>query len=130
MLSIELAPRFNETDALGHINNTVIPAWFEAGRTGVFAMFNPSLSIANWNLIVAGYTVAFKAPTFYGAVVTITTDVSHIGNSSFELRQRCWQHGKLTAEAHTSMVHYNFQDERSEPIPAIVRAALAEHLIS
>ncbi|MBV7317229.1 thioesterase family protein [Shewanella sp. NIFS-20-20] len=127
--SLELNPRFNETDALGHINNTVIPGWFEAGRTPVFAMFNPTLNLAQWNLIVAGYTIAFKAPTYYGTPVSITTEVSKIGNSSFELRQRCWQQGKLTAEAHTSLVHYNYQDERSEPIPSSVRALLTEHLI-
>ena len=35
MLSLTVSPRFAETDALGHINNTVIPVWFEQGRHGI-----------------------------------------------------------------------------------------------
>ena len=38
MLRCELMPRFYETDGLGHINNTVIPKWFETARTPIFAM--------------------------------------------------------------------------------------------
>ncbi|MCF1431137.1 MAG: acyl-CoA thioesterase [Shewanella sp.] len=127
--TLELIPRFNETDALGHINNTVIPGWFEAGRTPVFEIFNPQLDLQQWNLIVAGYNISFKAPTFYGSAVTITTEVARIGNASFDLRQRCWQGGKMTAEAITTLVHYNYTDERSEPIPDSVKAELEQHLI-
>ncbi|MGI2258671.1 acyl-CoA thioesterase [Shewanella sp. GXUN23E] len=128
--TLELTPRFNETDALGHINNTVIPGWFEAGRTPVFEIFNPLLDLQRWNLIVAGYNIAFKAPTYYGSVVTITTEVARIGSASFDLRQRCWQQGKMTAQAVTTMVHYNYDAECSEPIPEPIKAALAAHMVT
>ena len=35
MFTTVITPRVSETDGMGHINNTVIPIWFEAGRKGI-----------------------------------------------------------------------------------------------
>ncbi|MGE6434759.1 acyl-CoA thioesterase [Shewanella baltica] len=124
--SLEIHPRFTETDGLGHINNTVIPVWCEAARTPIFEIFNPELDLQQWNLIVAGFTVAFIAPTYYGKSVTVKTYVSRIGNSSFELTQTCWQAGNKTAEVKTTLVHYDYSHEKSRPIPEDIREMLAK----
>ncbi|MGL4517652.1 acyl-CoA thioesterase [Shewanella sp.] len=124
-LSLDIHPRFTETDGLGHINNTVIPVWCEAARTPIFEIFNPELDLHQWNLIVAGFTVAFIAPTYYGKSVTVKTYVSRIGNSSFELTQTCWQAGNKTAEVKTTLVHYDYGSEKSRPIPTGIRTVLA-----
>ncbi|MGL5391370.1 MAG: acyl-CoA thioesterase [Shewanella sp.] len=123
--SLEIQPRFTETDGLGHINNTVIPVWCEAARTPIFEIFNPELDLHQWNLIVAGFTVAFIAPTYYGQRVTVKTYVSRIGNSSFELTQTCWPAGKQTAKVTTTLVHYDYRSEQSRPIPSAIRTLLA-----
>lgn len=123
--SLEINPRFTETDGLGHINNTVIPVWCEAARTPIFEIFNPELDLHQWNLIVAGFIVAFIAPTYYGKSVTVKTYVSRIGNSSFELTQTCWQAGNKTAEVKTTLVHYDYSSEKSRPIPEDIREMLA-----
>lgn len=123
--SLEISPRFTETDGLGHINNTVIPVWCEAARKPIFEIFNPELDLQHWNLIVAGFTVAFIAPTYYGKDVTVKTYVSRIGNSSFELTQTCWQAGHKTAEVKTTLVHYDYKVEKSCPIAEDIRAVLA-----
>lgn len=122
--TLTLQPRFNETDGLGHINNTVIPVWFEAGREPVFEIFNPGLDIARWNLIVAGFTIAYVLPTNYGKPVEIKSWISRVGNSSFEITQQCWQGGKKTAEAQTTLVHYDYSEEKSQPIPEDIKLAL------
>lgn len=123
--SLEISPRFTETDGLGHINNTVIPVWCEAARKPIFEIFNPELDLQHWNLIVAGFTVAFIAPTYYGKDVTVKTYVSRIGNSSFEVTQTCWQAGNKTAEVKTTLVHYDYSSEKSCPISEDIRAVLA-----
>lgn len=123
--SATLNPRFNETDGLGHINNTVIPIWFEVGREPIFSLFNPSLNLDEWNLIVAGFTIAYTSPTFFGQPVEVKTWVSRIGNSSFEVTQQCWQAEKKTAEAQTTLVHYDYGANQSVPIPNMVKQALA-----
>ncbi|KPZ71310.1 1,4-dihydroxy-2-naphthoyl-CoA hydrolase [Shewanella sp. P1-14-1] len=123
--SLNLTPRFCETDALGHINNTVIPVWFEAARDPVFDIVNPGQDLTKWNMIIAGFNIVFNAPTFYGTDVTVKTHISRVGNSSFEIAQSCWQNGRQTAEAKTTMVHYNYQTEKSQPISGEVKAQLA-----
>jgi acyl-CoA thioester hydrolase len=123
-----IQPRFSETDGLGHINNTVIPIWFEAAREPVFAIFNPALDLSAWNLIVAGFTIGFSAPTYYGKPVTVNTWISRVGSSSFEVLQRCFQEGKQTAEARTTLVHFDYSAHKSQPIPADIREQLERYL--
>ncbi|SQH74462.1 conserved protein of unknown function [Shewanella benthica] len=124
--SLEIQPRFNETDGLGHINNTVLPVWFEAAREPVFEIFNPSLDLSQWNLIVAGFTIAYTSPTNYGKPVSVKTWISRVGNSSFEVAQQSWQEGKMTAEAKTTLVHYDYGIDKSQPISAEVKSQLAK----
>lgn len=124
--SLEILPRFNETDALGHINNSVIPMWNEAAREPVFKLFNPTLNLAKWDLIVAGFNISFLAPTHYGSLVTIKTWVSHVGRSSFEITQQSWQQGKQTSETKTTMVHYDYSTERSQPLKDDIKLTLAQ----
>ena len=73
MFSMSIEPRFVETDALGHINNTVLPAWFEQARTPIFKICTPSLAIDKWELILAKIEVSFLGQIYYGKVVEIKT---------------------------------------------------------
>ena len=126
--TLKLMPRFNETDALGHINNTVIPIWFESAREPIFKIFNPELAVAKWNLIVAGFSINYKAQTYLGKEVQIDTQVIDIGNASFKLKQQCYQKGILTAESIVSMVHFNYQTNKSVPIPKEIKTALVANM--
>ncbi|WKE66003.1 thioesterase family protein [Gallaecimonas kandeliae] len=128
MFEMTLMPRFQETDALGHINNTVPAVWFEQARDPIFRFFTPDLDIKNWHLIVAGYQIQFKAELLYGAEVSISTQVSHIGNSSFRLLQRAYQNGQLCVEGETTLVHFDHQAKKSVPLPGSIRSSLEQHL--
>ena len=92
-----LHPRFNETDALGHINNTVVAAWFEGCRDPLFRLFTPDLDPTQWRLILAKFSVEFHAELFYGTPVEIRSHISRIGGSSFDVTQEAWQRGKRCA---------------------------------
>ncbi|NRD71780.1 acyl-CoA thioesterase [Shewanella sp. VB17] len=122
--SVEIQPRFNETDGLGHINNTVLPVWFEAAREPIFEIFNPSLDLSQWNLIVAGFTIAYTLPTNYGMPVLVKTWISRVGNASFEVAQQSWQEGKQTAEAKTTLVYYDYALDKSQAITDVIKQQL------
>lgn len=113
MYSQTIQPRFNETDALGHINNTVVAAWFEGCRDPLFRLFTPDLNPAQWRLILAKFSVDFHAELFYGEPVEIKSWVSRIGNSSFDVSQQAWQKGKLCASGVAVMVHFDFGSKQS-----------------
>ena len=119
--------RFCETDALGHVGNTTLVEWFEAGRDPVFRFFTPELDLANWPLILASYHVDFHAQLFYGKPVTIRTYISRVGKSSFETLQEAWQNGVKCATGTTTLVHFDFKTQRSAPTSDEVKTQLMAH---
>ena len=124
MYSQTIQPRFNETDALGHINNTVVAAWFEGCRDPLFRLFTPDLNPAQWRLILAKFSVEFHAELFYGEQVEIRTWVSRVGNSSFDVSQQAWQLGKHCASGVAVMVHYDFATKQSAALTEALKAQL------
>lgn len=128
MFTKVVTPRFGDVDGLRHINNTMLPVWFELGRDPLFQYFNPGMSLENWNLIMAHIDVDFLRPMFLGADVEIRTSISKIGRSSFTVYQEAWQKGICCASGNSVVVYYDFQNKASLPIPDDIRGKLTEHL--
>lgn len=130
MFKETFVPRFSETDALGHINNTVLPVWFEAARNPVFALFTPEMDLKKWPLILAKFSVEFHSELFYGKDIELRTYISRLGNSSFDVYQEAWQDNKKCASGTTTMVHYDFEEGRSKAISSDVKAILENHNVA
>lgn len=128
MFKESITPRFSETDALGHINNTVIPVWLEQARRPVFQLFTPDLDPEKWCLIVARIEIDFVGELRYGADVDILTSVTKIGNSSFRVEQRVVQNKEIRAKGLAILVHYDYGESRAKPIPESIRQQLKQHL--
>ncbi|MCF7501140.1 thioesterase family protein [Pseudoalteromonas sp. L1] len=130
MFTEKISPRFSETDVLGHINNTVLPIWFEAARVPIFKFFTPDLNPHDWKLIIAKVEVSFVGELFYGHEVEIKTSVEHIGSSSFVVRQEAWQQGTCCAVGKTVLVRYDFNNKCSKKLDEDEKTALAAHLFA
>ncbi|MFT7405508.1 acyl-CoA thioesterase [Zhongshania sp.] len=124
MLLCTMEPRFCETDALGHINNTVVPMWFETGRVPVFEIFNPGQHLNAWNMILRKIDVDFVAQIYYGHPVEIRTRVGHVGSSSFVCEHEAWQRGSLVATGSAVMIYFDFEQQRKQEITAALRVEL------
>ncbi|HCT41617.1 MAG: thioesterase family protein [Moraxellaceae bacterium] len=129
MFSMTVTPRFYETDALGHINNTVTSGWFEASREPVFRLFNPTLALDKWNLILAKVEIDYVAQTHYGHDVLLLTGIERIGNSSFVVAQEAWQNDVCVARGKAVQVYFNYETQKSEPLPIAIRAELEKHMM-
>ncbi|HED34678.1 MAG TPA: acyl-CoA thioesterase [Gammaproteobacteria bacterium] len=129
MFTQTMTPAFCETDALGHISNTVIPRWFESARDPVFRLFSPDLDHHKWQLILAKYEIEFKAELFYGLPVDIKTWISHLGNSSMHVTQQVWQKDRLTVEGTTVMVHFDYTEKKPSAIPDEIKKLLKPHCL-
>jgi len=129
MFHLEIEPRFNDTDALGHISNTALPVWFEQARKPVFRIFQPGLEIANWPLIIARIEIDLLAQSYWHMPVQIRTGIGKIGNSSFHVVQEAWQNDKKIARGVAVLIHFDYAAEKAVPIPDDIRAQLAEHMI-
>ena len=125
-----IEPRFSETDALGHINNTVIPNWFEKAREPIFKYFTPDLDPKKWELIIARIEVDFKAEIFMNDKVEIKTWLEKIGNSSTSVVQQVWQNKRLCAQGKAALIHYDWNIKQPKTINSEIRAQLIKHLIA
>lgn len=128
MFQTIIEPRVSETDGAGHINNTTIPVWFEAGRNKIFKMFTPDHSFHNWKCVIIHTSIDYKSQIYYGKEVIVKTWVEKIGNTSFVLYEEIHQEGKLCAKGNAVYVNYNFNKQSKEEIPADIRKQLEEHL--
>lgn len=129
MFITKIQPRVSETDGIGHINNTTIPIWFEAGRDEIFRIFTPDLSFKNWKLVLVNMNVDFIKECFYGRIVEIHTSVLKIGRTSLQISDELFQDGQLCAKGHCTYVNFNFNEHKPEPIPISIRDQLAHHII-
>jgi len=128
MFTETITPRFGDSDGLRHVNNTVIPGWFEQARNPIYRIFNPQFVFEEWNLILARYEIDFVRPLVINGDVTVKTWISRIGSSSFEVSQEALQGGELCTRGKTVLVHYDFGAARPVPIPPAIRGLLSEHL--
>jgi len=127
LFKLTIQPRVSETDGMGHINNTCVPVWLEAGRENIFRIFNPDLSFADWRCVVVNLNIDYIKEIFYGREVEVHTWVKHIGNSSFILEEELYQSGELCAKGTATYVNFNKKIRKTEPIPSNIRQELEEH---
>ena len=130
MLTTRIIPRFNDTDALGHINHAVVAMWFETARRPLFELFVPGLSPKDWNLIVVRIEIDYKRQLLYQEDVEVKTFIHKLGHSSFGVTQQAWQGGKLCAEGKSVLVHFDYKAEQSLPIQGSLRMELEKHRVS
>ena len=128
MFTEKFMPRFSDSDALGHINNTAVPVWFEGAREPVFRLFTPDLDVNNWRLIIAKIEVEYLGQLYLGQEIEVRTYFSRLGKSSFDVYQEVWQHNELCARGTAVSVHFNYQTQSAEAIPEDIRNTMLEHM--
>ena len=124
MFSTLVTPRFGDIDGLRHVTNTVLPIWFEQARNEFYFYFNTELNFEKWNLILVRFEIDFVNQMYYGKDIEIHSWVSRVGNSSFEISQEAWQNGVVGAKGKTVIVYFDFEKQKSMPIPQDIKDQL------
>ena len=127
MIETTIIPRVSETDGAGHINNTVIPIWFEGGRTEIFRVLTPDLDFKNWRVALVNMNVDYLAQTYFQDRAVVRTWVDKVGTKSFSLYEELWQGARLCAKGTATYVYFNYDDQEAKPVPENVRVALLTH---
>ena len=81
--------RFNDVDALGHVNNSVYFQFFDLGKTQYFKGLNVQTDI-DWRrptVIIANVNCSFLTPTLFNERVEVLTQCAKLGNKSLTLLQ-------------------------------------------
>ena len=119
-----------DTDALGHVNNTSLPLWFETARNPVYKIFNPGMDLnpKNWNLIMVHTEFDYIDQIFFGIEVDIRTYIEKVGTTSFTVYQEAWQMDKLRGTGRAILVEFDFNRQETIEISDNIKEELKKHL--
>ena len=119
-----------DTDAFGHVNNSVYVNWFEEVRTSYVCSRRAFRTIAEVDFILASTTVHFRSPVFMHETIEMRCAPVRIGSSSWDLAYegRAQEGGRLVVEGVSTQVQYDYTSRVKAPIPAGWRALLAADL--
>lgn len=128
MFENEIIVRFSECDSLGHVNNSNYFTYFEEARRDLFQIFNPTLSISSWNLIVASTQCDYIREISYAQKVTVYTWISRLGNSSFTIEHAIQdENNHWIARGKAVLACFDFKTRKSVPLTKEMKDSLLKH---
>lgn len=122
--------RFNDIDALGHINNNIYFSFFDLGKTNYFDVIRPTaVSWTEGLIVVAHINVDFLSPIYYKESIAVDTKVIRLGDKSgvFLQQIRNIKNDEVKCRCESTFVTYNADTQSSMHIPGIWREAISQY---
>lgn len=118
---------WRDLDALGHVNNSVYATYLETGRIEYFTSLTAG-QVDAFQLILAELTISYKSPAMLGETLLIGHRVTEMRNSSFIMEAQIEekQTGRFVATSRAVLVHYNYGENKSQPIPQTWRDQIGQ----
>jgi acyl-CoA thioester hydrolase len=116
--------RYSDTDMQGHVNNSVISTFFEAGRIALFALPDGGRRDAGLHFAVVNLNMNFRRELYYPGEVEIGTGLLRIGRTSFTVAQAIFSPDSCIATAEATTVLLDHASRRPMPLSDQLR----EHL--
>ena len=126
---IPIQLRFNDFDALGHVNNSIYLSFYDLGKTSYFQTVLPDINInSKIGVVIADIHVTFLLPVFPNENVAVETAVTEIGHKSFKLFQQLIDVAtkEVKCVAKTVMVCYDANTKSTRPISEEWKKAIAD----
>lgn len=116
--------RFRDTDANGHVNNSVFSVFCESGRVNYLHEVLGSRSLAGTYFVVARLTVEFRAEMYYPGEVRCGTWLAAAGRTSMTFRQALLNEGRLVGNSEAVVVLMDQAARRPMVIEGDLRARI------
>ena len=127
--AIDLAPRYGDMDANGHLNNVAIARLFEETRVQFNWESAALFSGDRPRFLAAHVGIDYLAEGRYPGNLTLRLAVSHIGNSSFRMAKAAFQAGDCIALCDSVLV-FRSPDGGPAAIPPVLRERLEAHRLN
>lgn len=118
--------RFNDLDALGHVNNNAIGVYFEQARIALLIEAGGFRDGDAWTVVLARSLIEFKAELLYPNMVRIGVRGLRLGTSSMTIGVGIFLGDRCIATQEAVCVIVDKTTHRPIPLPEPLRAALAE----
>lgn len=115
--------RFQDLDAMGHVNNAVYATYLEQGRIRYFTD-HVDLDPDAIHTVVAHLELDFEAPLTDARTVTVGVETRSVGETSYTLGYAIEDDGTTVATGETVQVWIDRGTGRAAAIPAHVRDRL------
>ncbi|TYP77141.1 acyl-CoA thioesterase [Aquimarina intermedia] len=130
--SLELVLRidWSEMDTYQHVNNINFMKYMQSARVQFWEVSGLATMHANTNKgpMLVSSKCDFKHPLFYPGNVLIKSSVEFIKNSSFGLHHYLYNDNEvLCAEGHDVAVCFDFNDNKTFPIPEVLRKTMLHY---
>lgn len=136
----KISVQWGEMDAFNHVNNVMYIRWCETGRISLFREIWGDKGINMKEIlegngvgpILANFNINYRLPLTYPDEVTIHTQVSQIGNTSFKLKQALFskKSGNILAADATSVVAMiNYKSGGNFKLNQNLKSALEKYII-
>lgn len=122
--------RFNDIDAIGHINNNIYFSYFDLGKTVYFDEVKSSeVSWIEGFIVVARIETDFISPIFYKESIVVDTKITKVGHKSLIMLQqiRNVKTGEIKCRCQSVIVAYNASTQSSMEIPDVWRHAISNY---
>ncbi len=125
MMRVSIQLRYNDLDLRGHVNNALYLTYFELAR---MAAWERVAGPVDAEFILAEARVTYVSPAMLGDVLVVEV-------STREVRTKAWVwayrvvtegDGRLVAEGETTQVMFDYEERKTIPVPADLRARLLE----
>jgi len=128
--TIPIQLRFNDFDALGHVNNSVYFSFYDLGKTDYFRNVIPEMTTdQHVGVVIANIQVNFLLPVYPQENVAVQTAVTEIGHKSFKLLQQLidLDTNEVKCICNTVMVGFDAQTKTTRPIYDEWRKAINQY---
>jgi acyl-CoA thioester hydrolase len=129
-VAIRLQVQWGDQDAFQHVNNIVYFRWFETVRIVYLETIGLQAMMETEHIgpILAAISCQYRSPVTYPDVVHLGTRVTRLGRSSIAMDHQIYSQAQqaLVAEGESTLVVFDYQQQKSRPIPAEIRRAIEQ----
>lgn len=127
MHTVPLQIRFNDIDAMGHVNNAVIMEFFDLGKDHFFRSHGLPPEEGDFTVMVVHYEVDFRSQIHKADRIAVQTAVERFGTKSLTVFQQVVNTDTqvVCAECRTVMAGYRRSTGTADVIPDDIRQRLA-----
>jgi len=114
--------RYGDLDPQGHVNNAKHLTYFEQARIAYkikLGLFTKDQSFMEIGVILADIHITYFEPIYYGQNIKVGVHTARLGNKSMTWEQNIVDAdtGKELAKGEVILVTYDYQNEKTVPIP-------------
>lgn len=118
--------RFSDVDSFGHVNNVNYYEYYQEARVSLLYSLAEDDDDPMLSPVLARMDVDYRRPMLYRhEPYTITSEVTHIGNSSFSVVSRIHDENEVYSTAESVMVMFDPVTQSSVPLGESQRARLS-----